>query len=187
MICIKNLTFSSHPRGKVRRQGPPSSTRAQPWRTKGYGVTNQRLPLCQEAYTRHTGNYIICNFIYSFIYLFNHFQQKNKAWIQVCPCRWPTQSMRGWPHHWGLLPLLFSNSGVGSFTCPKEPDRWKCCETGTMVYRPYLRRLESITVCRSHCKGSTFSSVILKTLSVGPAGFGTHNLPLSRPTLFQLS
>ena len=40
----------------------------------------------KEAYTRHTDNYIICNFIYSFIYLFNHFhhiewntQQKSEA------------------------------------------------------------------------------------------------------------
>ena len=32
----------------------------------------------KEAYTRHTGNYIICNFIYSFTYLFNHFQQKTR-------------------------------------------------------------------------------------------------------------
>ena len=78
MICIKNLRFSSHPKGKVRRRGPPGFTRAQPWRTKGYGVINQRLPLCLEAYTRHTGNYIICNFIYSFTYLFNHFQQKTR-------------------------------------------------------------------------------------------------------------
>ena len=38
------------------------------------------------------------------------------------------------------------------------------------VFRPYPRRLESLTVCRCHCKGSTFSSVILKTLSFGPAG-----------------
>ena len=95
--------------------------------------------------------------------------------------------MTGWPHHWGLCPQLFSNSGVGSFTSQKEPDSWKCCETGTMVFRPYLRRLESLTICRSHCQGSTFSSVILKTLSVGPAGFWTRDLPLSRPTLFQLS
>ena len=30
MICMKNLRFSSHPRAKVRRQGPPGSARAQP-------------------------------------------------------------------------------------------------------------------------------------------------------------
>ena len=30
MICVKNLRFSSCPRAKVRRQGPPDSARAQP-------------------------------------------------------------------------------------------------------------------------------------------------------------
>ena len=55
------------------------------------------------------------------------------------------------------------------FYVPQEPDQCKCCETGPTVFRPYPRRLESLTVCRCHCKGSTFSSVILRTLSVGPA------------------
>jgi len=37
--------------------------------------------------------------------------------------------------------------------------------------RPYPKRLESLTVCRYHYKGSTFSSVIsLKALSVSTAG-----------------
>ena len=31
MICMKNLRFSSRPRAKFRRQGPPGSARAQPW------------------------------------------------------------------------------------------------------------------------------------------------------------
>ena len=30
MICMKNQRFSSRPRAKVRRQGPPGSARAQP-------------------------------------------------------------------------------------------------------------------------------------------------------------
>ena len=36
----------------------------------------------------------------------------------------------------------------------------KGCETGPPVYRPYPRRLESLTICRCNYKGSTFSSVI---------------------------
>ena len=74
-------------------------------------------------------------------------------------------------------PTLFEQ-WCGIFYVPQEPDKCKCCETG---------RLESLTFCRSHYKGSTFFSVILKTLSVGPAGVRTHDLPLSRPALSQLS
>ena len=36
----------------------------------------------------------------------------------------------------------------------------KCCETESMFYCPYLRRLESLTICRCHYKGNTLSSVI---------------------------
>ena len=45
---------------------------------------------------------------------------------------------------------------------PTEPDEWKCYETGPTVFRPYPKRLESLTVCSYHCKDSTFSSDIYR-------------------------
>ena len=70
---------------------------------------------------------------------------------------------------------------------PTRTDQWKCCETGPTSFRPYPRRLESLTIYRYHYKCSTFFQVILKTLSAGPAGVWTHDLPPSRPALSQLS
>ena len=43
---------------------------------------------------------------------------------------------------------------------PTRTDQWKCCETGPKVFYPYPRRVESLTICRCHYKGSTFFSVI---------------------------
>ena len=79
------------------------------------------------------------------------------------PCEVPSlpnpTTRKGWPHHRGLRPLLFSNSDGGSLR-PTRTNQWKCCEMGPTVSRPYQRRLERLTICRCHYKGSTFFSVI---------------------------
>ena len=75
----------------------------------------------------------------------------------------------------GYTLLLYSNSGVISFTSLKN----QISESAV--------RLESLTICRSRCKGNNFSSVILKTVSAGPAGVWTRDHPLNRGVLSQLS
>ena len=45
MICMKELRFPSRPRAKVRRQGPPGSARAQPFKyieTLSLGMHSKR-------------------------------------------------------------------------------------------------------------------------------------------------
>ena len=73
-------------------------------------------------------------------------------------------------HYTGhYVPTLYEEC-VGSLTSHRFITCARACETGPTVYRPYPRGLESLTICRCYYKGSTFSSVILKTLSVGPTG-----------------
>ena len=58
---------------------------------------------------------------------------------------------------------------VGSLTSHKVIMN-KGCETGPTIYRPYPRRLESLTVLQMLLQRQHFFLSYLKTLSVGPAG-----------------
>ena len=69
---------------------------------------------------------------------------------------------QGQTTHRELRALLFYDKCVGSLTSPADHITLKMQETGTAIYRPYPRRLENLTNCRYHCKGSMFSSVILR-------------------------
>ena len=52
---------------------------------------------------------------------------------------------------------------------------------------PYPRRLESLTICRCHYKGSTFSSVISRPWVLVRPGFWTRDLPHASAELNQLN
>ena len=98
------------------------------------------------------------------IYFFNNFCTEVQGDIRVGPMQ-------------GISPLLYPltkgshDTGnftpysfrivCGFFTVPHELINMEgICETGPMVYSPYLRRLESLTICWCNYKGSTFYSVI---------------------------
>ena len=68
------------------------------------------------------------------------------------PCKVPSlpnpTTCKGWPHHRGLRPPLFSNRGVGSFYAPQEQISESAVRPDLRFFRPYPRRLESLTICR---------------------------------------
>ena len=71
---------------------------------------------------------------------------------------------RSRPFVW-LVALTWIRKNTHCFAVyvPQEPDKCKCCETGPTVFFVLIpRRLESLTVCWCHYKGSTFFSVILR-------------------------
>ena len=69
----------------------------------------------------------------------------------------------------------------GFFNVPHNYQHSRNCETGPPVYRPFPRRLESLTLCRWNYKGSTFLLSYFKTLSFGPVGVLNSRPPTSQP------
>ena len=106
-------------------------------------------------------------------------------------CTHPTHDVNdvmceGWPQHRGLRPLLFSNSGVGSFTSHKNRSV-KVLWDGTYGFSSLSEKTRKSNHLQISLQRQHFLLSYLKTLSVGPAGVRTRDLPLNRPALSQLS
>ena len=64
-----------------------------------------------------------------------------------------------WTTTLGTMSSTLHEQCIGSLTSHRIY-MCKGCEMGPMVYRPYLRRIESLAICRCIYKHSSFSSVI---------------------------
>ena len=105
-------------------------------------------------------------------------------------CTHPTHDVNdvmceGWPQHRGLRPLLFSNSGVGSFTSHKNRSV-KVLWDGTYGFSSLSEKTRKSNHLQMSLQRQHFLLSHLKTLSVGPAGIRTRDLLLSRQGLSQL-
>jgi len=67
----------------------------------------------------------------------------------------------------------------------QEPDKGKCCETRPTVFRPYPRRLESLTVCRCNGKAA-LSPQLFKDSECWP-GWGLNPRPPAQLNMLQFS
>ena len=106
------------------------------------------------------------------------------------PCEVPSLpnpiTRQGWPHYRGLRPPLFSNSDVGSFTSHNNKSV-KVLWDGTYGFSSLSETTRKSNHLQMSLQRQYFLLSYLKTLSVGPAGVWTCDLPLGRPALFQLS
>ena len=112
---------------------------------------------------------------------------------------WANLSKRG-KVQWGQLCVKHQPAKQGHTTAPRTPcptlyDKYvssltspthhmKMQETGPTIYHPYPRRLEHLTICRCHSKGSMFSSVILRPWVLVRSEARTRHFPHGSPALY---
>ena len=112
------------------------------------------------------------------------FQFYQLFWTQACPegigtngtfvsCKVPSlpnpTTRKGWPHHRGLRPLLFSNSGVGSFTSHMNRSV-RVLSDGTYGFSSLSEKTRTSNHLQMSLHRQHFLLGYLKTPSVGPAG-----------------
>ena len=106
-------------------------------------------------------------------------------------CTHPTHDVNdvmceGWPQHRGLRSLLFSNSGMGSFTSHKNQISVSAVRRD-LRFSSLSEKTRKSNRLQMSLQRQHFLLSYLNTLSFGPAGVRSRALPLSRPALSQLS
>ena len=106
-------------------------------------------------------------------------------------CTHPTHDVNdvmceGWPQHRGLRSLLFSNSGMGSFTSHKNQISVSAVRRD-LRFSSLSERTRKSNRLQMSLQRQHFLLSYLNTLSFGAAGVRSRALPLSRPALSQLS
>ena len=107
-------------------------------------------------------------------------------WQTLSVHLWAYCTHEGWPQHRGLRPLLFSNSGVGSFT-PHKNQISVSAVRRDLRFSSLSEKTRKSNRLHMSLQRQHFLLSYLKTLSVGPAGVRSRDLTLSRPALSQLS
>ena len=112
MICMKNLRFSSCPRAKGRRQGPPGSARAQPCLSQGMRKKS-RKEICKLLARNTCWKSVLFRILKSMIFLLS-----TTEWICQHCCIW---LIRAW--YQNLVSWNGSIKGMspGSVALPSSP------------------------------------------------------------------
>ena len=90
-------------------------------------------------------------------------------------------------HTAGAYFLYSFRTVVGFFYIPQKSVKGKCCETGPTVFSPLTEMTRKSNHLQMSLQRQHFLFSYLKSLSVGPAGVCTRDLPLSKPALSQQS
>ena len=161
-----------------------------------YGQSDQWIPHFDSCQLTTTW---MCNIRMHAItlYLFTY----QLFWTQACPegmwtngtqvpCKVPSlpnpTTRKGWPHHQGLRRLLFLNSDVGSFTSHNNKSV-KVLWDGTYGFSSLSEKTTKSNHLQMSLQRQHFLPGYLKTLSVGPVGVWTCDLPLGRRALSRLN
>ena len=136
-----------------------------------------------------------------FIYLFNHFHHSRETGcgggrtkeqgiqIKCAPFTLPTMIYhRRQTTTPGTSCPTLSDKRVGFFYVPQDYKQWSVVRRGPHVqfYRPYPKRIESLTICGRNYKGSTYSLVVLRPWVLVQPELNSRP-PVDIPVLNQLS